>query len=665
MKTPTTGLVTFLLLIGLLPSSTAQTSPLKVSQSGPSRFVESASQVIDHGPLTAESPDTPISVTIALGLSNLDEAENLQQSIYTPGNAEYHQFLSADQFVSRFGPSGAEVARIIAELAKRGLAAEKTTATTIKVTGLPADMDRAFAVTLHDYEIPAHDNVPASRFHAPLVSATLPPEIAGSVAAVVGLDSHPALHPMSLASPRSRARPATAATTSTAPAGNPTGLWTVTDFANYYDVEPLYHQGNTGSGHTLGIMTFANFTPSDVFAYWSAVGLKVDRNRIQIANIDGGPGAPSDASDSQETTLDVEQSGGVAPAAKIVVYQAPNTNQGFVDVFAAAVDANVAETLSTSWGLWEWFANLENAPVTDPVTGRTVAMTQTTHELLFRAAIQGQTIFASSGDDGAYDADGYPIAYCYPTLCSLPLTVDYPGSDPDITAAGGTTLPGLQTGYPGAPQFSVNIPNEQVWNWEYLIPYCADIGIPNPIQCQIFPEGSGGGVSVLFPVPSYQVSIPGVQFSQPHQVWRANAAAAAENEVGDYFALPGEYAGRNVPDISMNADPDTGYIIYYTSDVNGFSVLQYWGGTSFVAPQLNAVSALVAESLHVKRLGLLNYPLYGLANTGQAYRGRNPPMHAIPYSDNWFYHGTNGYNPAVGFGTLDVANFAAALRDLY
>ena len=98
MKTPTTGLVTFLLVIGLLPSSTAQTSPLKVSQSGPSRFVESASQVIDHGPLAAESPDTPISVTIALGLSNLDEAENLQQSIYTPGNANQAIGLFTAQF---------------------------------------------------------------------------------------------------------------------------------------------------------------------------------------------------------------------------------------------------------------------------------------------------------------------------------------------------------------------------------------------------------------------------------------------------------------------------------------------------------------------------------------------------------------------------------------
>ena len=101
--------------------------------------------------------------------------------------------------------------------------------------------------------------------------------------------------------------------------------------------------------------------------------------------------------------------------ANIIVYQAPNTNQGFVDTFAAAFDANTAETLSTSWGLWEWFASLENAPVTDPATGKTTSMIQAMHELLVRAALQGHGLmFASSGDDGAYDADGFPIPNCSP-----------------------------------------------------------------------------------------------------------------------------------------------------------------------------------------------------------------------------------------------------------
>ena len=50
------------------------------------------------------------------------------------------------------------------------------------------------------------------------------------------------------------------------------------------------------------------------------------------------------------------------------------------------------------------------------------------------------------------------------------------------------------------------------------------------------------------------------------------------------------------------------------------------------------------------------------AAAGQAYSGPNAPLHAIAYGDNWFYKGSNGYNPGVGLGTLDVANYAEILR---
>jgi kumamolisin len=120
--------------------------------------------------------------------------------------------------------------------------------------------------------------------------------------------------------------------------------------------------------------------------------------------------------------------------------------------------------------------------------------------------------------------------------------------------------------------------------------------------------------------------------------------------------------GRNVPDISFNADPETGYVIYYTSEPSGeFGILTFIGGTSFVAPQLNGVSALLGQDLH-SRIGLLNFPLYLLGITGQGYQGPHAPFHAIPYGDNWFYQGRDGYSPAAGLGTLDVANFADFLR---
>ena len=160
-------------------------------------------------------------------------------------------------------------------------------------------------------------------------------------------------------------------------------------------------------------------------------------------------------------------------------------------------------------------------------------------------------------------------------------------------------------------------------------------------------------MSVIFGKPLYQLFLAGTQRSQPNQSWIVDGKLV--------YHLPAYYPGRNVPDISLNADPDTGYVVYYTSDVSGFGIGTFIGGTSFVAPQLNGVTALLGQDLH-SRLGLLNAPLYFFALTGQAYHGPNAPLNVISTGDNWFYYGRNGYSPAAGLGTLNVANLAQALR---
>ncbi len=611
-------------------------------------------KAVDLGETTKQGEATPISVTIVLKLSNIKEAENLLVSLHTPGDPQYQHFLTASQFVARFGPVPSQVAKVTAGLAKYGLKAERTSATTLRVTGLPADIERAFRVSLHSYEVPGHGRVSGYRYHAPSTRATLPEELSGAVTAVAGLDDRPLLHPMHHAAPENLARAKTNAPRTAA--GNPFGYLTVTDFVNQYNVQPLYNSGITGKGRTIGILTFASFTPSDAFAYWSAVGLSVDPKRITIVDVDGGPGAPSDASGSSETTLDVEQAGGIAPDAKIIVYQAPNTAQGTIDLFSTFVNDNIADSLSLSWGGWEWFYNLDNFPVLDPHTGKTISALQAQHEFLVRAAIQGQTAITASGDSGAYEADR-DFGYCYPTDCSLALSVSAFASDTAITAAGGTTLPGQQLYCLNAdctpPYYVVNIAQESVWGWDYLDGLCSYLGY-DPISCGIFPAGGGGGVSVYFQKPLYQFFVPGVQRSQAGQSFSYDGQLL--------FNLPANYPGRNLPDISFNSDPNTGYQIYYTSDVNGFQILTYYGGTSFAAPQLNGVAALLGQSVRGHRIGLLNYPLYWLAQTGRAYKGPRAPMHAISSGDNWFYFGSNGYNPGAGLGTLDVTKFSDYLR---
>jgi len=659
--------VSSLVLLGCVSATFAQSDAAvegRVALPFPTRDTP---KPIDRGAFSSQSP---LTVTVALRLRNSDEAEALLTAVHTPGNAQFHQFLTSEQFDQRFGPNAADVAKVIAHFAKLGLTAERSTSTTLTVTGSSAAFERAFNVSLHSFDVPAHGRNMGYSFHAPLTRPTVPGEISDSVMAVVGLDSHPSLRPhhefASKTLPRVHAVPHTGTTT------NPPGDLLVTDFAQYYDVQPLYNQNITGAGRTVGIVTFASFTTSDAFAYWSGVGLNVNSNRLKIVKVDGGSGAPSDASGSDETTLDVEQSGGIAPGAKVIVYEAPNTNQGFIDCFAKAIESNTADSISTSWGFWEFYQTQEFAPVNDPFTGRTVGMIQAFHELFVRAALQGQSLFAAAGDGGAYDVNRDLQCNLETTpACSTPLTVDNPASDPAITAAGGTTLPNLFEFCLNAactpPYFDINVPNERVWGWDYIEPLCVALGVPDPIQCGIFPGGGGGGVSIEFPVPLYQVFLNGVQSSQPGQTWVLTGVDDASMPPTQPITakLPAHFPGRNLPDVSYNADPETGYILVYTSDQNGFEVLSFGGGTSFVAPQLNGVTALLSQSLHGARLGLLNYPLYALSLTGQAYKGSHPPLHVISSGDNWFYKARNGYSPAAGLGTIDVANFAQFLRDLF
>jgi subtilase family serine protease len=603
---------------------------------------------VDLGSLTERASEQPISVTIALKLKDLAGAEAMMRQVATPGDPLYHQFLTPKQIQAQFGPSEATVASVIAQLHGRGLSVERMTATTLKATGAPLALERLFQTGLHQFRLPATEATPASTFRAPIGQPVVPAEIAQAVGAVAGLSTKPVFRshfrhaPTRLGNQPIKRQVIPGA----APTVSQPGRLTVTDFAARYNVDPLYNQGITGKGGTLGIVTFANFTPDDVFAYWGTLNLNVDPNRLTVVNIDDGPGPPSDVSGSSETTLDVEQSGGIAPGANIIVYQAPNTDQGFLDAFAAAIQSNKADSISTSWGNWEWF-NSEFPTVTDPFSGQLVSLARAAHELFVVAALQGQSLFAASGDFGAFDS----FEFLPPPSFSYPLSVDYPAADMAITAGGGTTLPGTQTFVLPTITLSVNIPTERVWGWDYLQPLCTALQL-DPISCGIFPIGSGGGVSVFSPIPFYQTLTAGVQTSQPGQ-------ALIEEDTtppGTIFLLPTHFRGRDVPDVSFNADPDTGYTVFYTSDVHGFEVQTFAGGTSFVAPQLNGVTALLVQNAG-HRLGFLNPLLYGLALLGSVH-GPNGVLNSISSGDNWFYAGRNGYSPAAGLGVINVSNLA-------
>nr|WP_199065718.1 S53 family peptidase [Chromobacterium sp. ASV5] len=615
-----------------------------------------ASPALDLGKIDQAAPAQTLTVTVALPLRDRNAATRYLTELHTSGSPHYHKFLTPAEFRGRFGPDEAAVAAISGRLTAAGLVVARRGSALLQVRGPAASVQRAFGAELHLFQARDSQSGGVSRFMAPAKTSQPAVDLSG-VQAVIGLDSRPRFRPHVSKQPAQLARALVRA--SGASGGNAPGKWTVTDLARYYNVAPLYDKGINGKGATIGIVTLAAFTPADAFRYWNQLGLKTNPDRLTVVNVDGGPGAPSDDSQSVETTLDVEQSGGLAPGAKMIVYQAPNTTQGFVDAFAQAIENNAADAVSTSWGSWEW-GDLQTA-ANDPVSGGSANVLQTYHDLFLQAAMQGQSLFAAAGDAGAYDVnaqtedpkDGY-----HPPKFSKVLSVDSPASQQFITAAGGTTLAASLTFKIKGEPYMVTVPAERAWGEDYLTGLCKKLGL-DPVSCN-WPNGGGGGVSGFIPRPFYQSWLPGMQNTQPGQQLVDNSQTPPQV----IAALPASYPGRNVPDISMNADPQTGYVVYYTSDKTGFSVLDGEGGTSFVAPQLAGIAALLNQS-QGSRLGLLNFALYGMASTGYAYTGFGgigAPLRDIRVGNNWFYASRAGYDQATGLGVPDVANLAAALK---
>jgi subtilase family serine protease len=459
--------------------------------------------------------------------------------------------------------------------------------------------------------------------------------------------------------------------TATAP---PASMKKPSDFASLYNLSPLTASGATGQHQTIGIVTLAADRPSVVSDFWSAVGLTGSRasvNRISTVNVDGGPGAPSSGAGSDETSLDMQQSGALAPDAKVRVYQAPNTDAGFVDGFFQAASDNVADSVSASWGSSESILR-----VLEDIGEQDVNYTASFDEAFLELAAQGQSTFLSSGDSGAYPASR--------DLGSTDRTSGNPDDSPYVTSSGGTTAAGTFTigaGTTASPFTTITIPKERTWGWDYLWKArSAALGIPEinyALPNRVV--GGGGGYSGFEAMPSYQrgvrgtTSFSGVEYLQPTD-YSSDYFGDPTSGLSFSFQLPwdwnfnanpsvttGHGTGRATPDLSANADPETGYGVLYTFNDDAGDTTESWeqfGGTSFVAPQLNGTAAVI-DSYVGHRVGLWNPAIYKFAD--QRTSPFSPLDDQGQSNDNLYYSGTPGntYNVGSGLGTPDLAKLAA------
>ena len=528
---------------------------------------------------TGAVPSTQdLSISVVLPPSNQAELTSLLHGLTDPTSPEYHHWLARGQFENEFAPSPSDVAAVTSWLRGKGLAPQ-VSGYEVTVDAPASDVSSALGTSFENYRLRTGSTgyVASS---APLVPADLEPSITSILGLNTTYQQTPQIgNPHDLASTPHVARPhddglnpCTAANTEAA-----NGWYTMDQLGSAYGVNSLISAGENGSGQTIGLYEPGQSFASDISTYKSCFGLT---NPFSVQTVDTG--APSNLNGTEEADLDIEQAMTQAPNASVVSYEGPNTVQGTYDIWNKIVSADTAEVVSTSWGMCE--PEAEAAGVVGAYT-----------TLFEQASTQGQSIFAATGDSGT---EG-----CLTWDSSTAAAVQYPSSDPWITAVGGTDL------------FNDSASQQTTWN------NCQG---NETLSCagSMGDEGAGaGGMSLYEGRPNYQPNLYSWGTAQP-----------CGTEC------------REVPDISANAG--VGMVLYTDG---GWTA---GGGTSFAAPFMGGMVADADSGCG--RVGLFTPRLYGLYSEGSygtAFTDITQGDTDLTGTNGGKYPALTNYDAATGVGT--------------
>jgi subtilase family serine protease len=505
-----------------------------------------------------------------------------------------------------------------------------------------------------------------TRFYANSTAARLPASIASSVLGVLGLNSATREHDMVQRATTTKRPSGRASTKATAACetGYPTDAQLFgffiggTSFPSGYGDGPscsgltpsqtnsLYdapHVGPKGKGKgvTLAVFELSAYLGSDI-THWAHFfyGSKFTPP-LENVNVDGGPLHPKCPKGDScqpadegyagdiEVDADIEQQLSIAPdAAHIIVYNAPNDETGQTELaeYTKIANDDSAASVSSSWGECESELGAADAKAENIV--------------FEQRATQGQSMFASAGDDGAFDCGTTPQT----------LAVDDPESQPWVTSVGGTSF---QTDNPGTkthPAYKAGV--ESVWNVDSLCNESADEGGDTGLEWCDTTGAGGGGSSSFWGRPWYQAG-PGVNNSF---VTTGNGTTQCA------FATKGTRC-RQVPDISANADQYTPYAEFCTGSgktpgsvcatFSGSQPTPGWfgiGGTSLSSPLWSGIAA-DRDSFQGHRSGNFNPLVYRLLQTDPGLYFHDITGVGQTTLNNGFFPTTVGYDEATGIGT--------------
>ncbi len=360
---------------------------------------------------------------------------NVHQQIrgYTPP-------LSREEYASLHSASPADIAKVEQFAQEHGLTVVEThpVARRIVLSGTVQAVSAAFGTQLQRYE------VSGKTFRGRTGALHLPAELDGIVVSVLGLDDRPqASTHLRYFNPErvSNAQAAAASVSYTPP-----------QLAQLYN----FPSDLNGQGECIAIIELGGgYQQSDLTTYFQQ--LHIATPQVVSVSVDGAknqPGKDPNGADG-EVELDIEVAGAIAPAARIAVYFAPNTDRGFIDAITQAIHdtINRPSVISISWG------SAENAWSAQAI--------QTMDQAFQSAVTLGVTVCVAAGDNGSSDGVSDGLAH-----------VDFPASDPYVLGCGGTSLRGTNK----------QITSEVVWN-------------------DATDSATGGGVSDNFALPSWQTGV--------------------------------------------------------------------------------------------------------------------------------------------------------------
>lgn len=521
-------------------------------------WASTATQAI--GPVLANAisqgnlPDsTPIHVNVGLQIQNRAAAQAFVQHITTPGDPLFQQELEPADFIASYSPSSAQVQSVVGYLTGAGFSNVQVEPNYLMIAadGTAAAVRQAFNTQLGAYL------VNGKSVYANLSAAQVPDSLSGLVVAVLGLNN---------------AAQMTIPTVKTAAVNLPVfpGSYRPKDLLTAYDA------GTSATGSRTAIAIFAE---GDVTGVVSDLRLAEASNKlpkVPVKVVQVGL-ASTDTSGADEFNMDTQYSTGMANSVStLYIYTTTSLSDSDVALmFNHFAAQKLARAGSASFGLCEVFAYLDGSMLVDD-------------DAFLEAAAQGQTVFASTGDNGSFcgvavGANGAPAG--------VPM-VEYPAASPYVIGAGGTTLLTNSDG---------------TWNSEVAW------------------YAGGGGISQFELSPFWQAPVD-----------------------------PASTVGKGLPDIAMDADPNSGVYIW----LNGTEQCCY-GGTSLSSPLALGVWARL-QSGHLNSLGYAG-PVFYKGAIALPSAASPTGFHDIILGTNGLFDALPGYDLTTGVGSFDISAFNKAL----